>query len=81
VAGLELPAARRPRDPAREFEVIWSVEPAVVRAAADVCLGLLRATAPELADGVERPAPAADVSDRQLRLAAAIAGRTLARLG
>ena len=83
LAGIELPAARRPRDPAREFEVIWSVEPAVVRAAADVCIGLLRASAPELAEGLdeERPAPPAHASDLQLRLAAAIAGRTLARLG
>ena len=83
VTGIELPAARRRRDPAREFEVIWSVEPDVVRAAADVCLGLLRASAPELADGIEddRPAPSAHAPDRQLRLAAAIAGRTLAKLG
>jgi DICT domain-containing protein len=83
LAGIELPAARRRRDPAREFEVIWSVEPAVVRAAADVCLGLLRASAPELADGLagDHPAPAAHASAEQLRLAAAIAGRTLARLG
>jgi MerR family transcriptional regulator, light-induced transcriptional regulator len=81
VAGIELPAARRRRDPAREFEVIWSVEPAVVRTAADVCLRLLRASAPELVDGLERPALPTDVADRQLRLAAAISARTLARLG
>jgi MerR family transcriptional regulator, light-induced transcriptional regulator len=83
VAGIELPATRRRRDPAREFEVIWSVEPAVVRTAADVCLGLLRATAPELAEGIgeDRPPPAAHASDRQLRLAAAITARTLARVG
>jgi DICT domain-containing protein len=83
LAGIELPAARRRRDAAREFEVIWSVEPAVVRAATDVCLGLLRASAPELAEGLaeDRPAPPGHAADRQLRLAAAIAGRTLSRLG
>jgi DICT domain-containing protein len=83
VAGIELPAARRRRDPAREFEVIWSVEPAVVGTAADVCLGLVRESAPELAEGIDddRPAPPEHASDRQLRLSAAIAARTLARLG
>jgi DICT domain-containing protein len=82
VAAIELPATRRQRDPAREFEVIWSVEPAVVRTAADVCLGLLRASAPELAEGIddERRPPPVGSDDRQLRLAAAITGRTLARL-
>jgi hypothetical protein len=63
--------------------VIWSVEPAVVRAATDVCLGLARASSAELAARLEdahAEAPA-HASDRQLRLAAAIAARTLARLG
>jgi DICT domain-containing protein len=83
LAGIELPAARPPRDQAREFEVIWSVEPAVVRAAADVCAALARAASPQLAarlgDG-SAGAPA-HPPERQLRLAAAIAARTLAQLG
>jgi DICT domain-containing protein/predicted DNA-binding transcriptional regulator AlpA len=80
LAGIELPAARRPRDGAREFEVIWSVEPAVVRAAVGVCMGLVRAAAPELAGRVGEP-PRALADEGQLRLAAAIAARTLARVG
>ena len=80
LAGLELPAPTTRRDAAREFEVIWSVEPAVVRVATSVCLRLLRRVHPELADRVPSlpPGPA---SDEQLRLAAAIAVRTLGRIG
>jgi MerR family transcriptional regulator, light-induced transcriptional regulator len=83
LAGIELPPARRRRDPAREFEVIWSVEPAVVRAAADVCAGLARAASPELAARIAdaEAEPPAHAPDRQLQLAAAITARTLARLG
>lgn len=83
LAGIELPATSRRRDPAREFEVVWSVEPAVVRAATDVCLGLARASSAELAARLSdtHPEGPARASDRQLRLAAAIAARTLARLG
>lgn len=83
LAAIELPATRRPHDRAREFEVIWSVEPAVVRAATDVCLGLARAASAELATrlgDVQAEGPS-HASDRQLRLAAAIAARTLAQLG
>jgi MerR family transcriptional regulator, light-induced transcriptional regulator len=80
LTGIELPAARRPRDAAREFEVIWSVEPAVVRAAVGVCAGLVRASASELAERIDA-SPRAHTEDGQLRLAAAIAARTLARLG
>jgi MerR family transcriptional regulator, light-induced transcriptional regulator len=83
IAGIELPPARRRRDAARQFEVIWSVEPAVVRAAADVCTGLARAASPELAARLAEagPEPPAHTPDRQLQLAAAITARTLARLG
>jgi MerR family transcriptional regulator, light-induced transcriptional regulator len=78
LTGVELPAPRRPRDAAREFQVIWSVEPAVVSAATDVCLGLARAVAPGLvADVGERSS--APVED-QLRLGAAITARTLGRV-
>jgi len=64
--------------------VIWSVEPAVVRVATGVCLQLLRRVDPELADRVGDSAPSfppGPASDRQLRLAAAIATRTLGRIG
>ena len=64
---------------AREFEVICSVEPAVVAVAAEICLGLVRAKHPELAcDGLApRSLPA---SGQQLRLATAITTRAFGRL-
>ena len=83
LAGIELPRERRRRDPAREFEVIWSVEPDVVRAATEVCLGLLRLRSPGLAERLpddSRLPPSGPPSDDQLRLAAAITTRTLGRL-
>jgi MerR family transcriptional regulator, light-induced transcriptional regulator len=82
LAGLELPAPRRRGDGAREFEVIWSVEPDVVRAATQVCVGLARLASPALADRLPEPSSVpAPAADRQLRLAAAITARTLGRLG
>ncbi len=82
LAGVELPPERRTRDMARAFEVIWSVEPTVVRAARDICTGLAEAAAPELAARFAEPAgPPPPPSDEQLRLAAAITARTLERLG
>ena len=82
LAGVELPPERRPRDSARTFEVIWSVEPSVVRAARVICAGLAAVAAPELAarlaDRADAPLPP---GDEQLRLAAAITSRTLERLG
>jgi DICT domain-containing protein len=78
---VELQPARRPRDDAREFEVIWSVEPQVVRAASEICLGLARRADPRLADRLEaRTAPAPPPPAEQLRLAAAITTRTLGAL-
>jgi len=81
LVGVELPPERRPRDSARTFEVIWSVEPAVVRSARDICASLAAAAAPELAArlGGRTDAPPPP-GDEQLRLAAAITARTLERL-
>jgi DICT domain-containing protein len=84
LAGIELPPQRPRSDPAREFEVIWSVERDVVRAATQVCLDLARASAPQLAGRLPDPGslpPAAHSAEGQLRLAAAITARTLGRLG
>jgi MerR family transcriptional regulator, light-induced transcriptional regulator len=79
LAGLELPAIGRRSDRDREFEVFWSVEPAVVAVATQICLGLVRARHPELVgEGLPpRPTPAAD---QQLRLATAITTRAFGRL-
>lgn len=84
LAALELPASRRRGDSAREFELLWSVEPDVVRAATQVCVGLARLASPELAERLPEPgsAPAlVPAADRQLRLASAITARMLGRLG
>jgi DICT domain-containing protein len=79
LAGLELPTPRSRSDSAREFEVVWSVEPSVVRTATQVCLGLAGRAWPEGAG--DPPAPAAGpASDEQLRLAAAITARTLGQV-
>ena len=77
LAALEQPVARRPRDRARVFEVLWSVEPAVVRSATEICLGLVRAEHPDVA--VEAPPPAL-TAESQLRLATAITTRAFGRL-
>jgi DICT domain-containing protein len=79
LAGLELPTAGRRSDGAREFEVLWSVEPTVVRAATEICLGLLRMEHPELA-GAALPPHSTPASDAQLHLATAITARALGRL-
>lgn len=81
LAGLELPAPKPRRDPAREFEVIWSVEPEVVRTATNVCLGLVRESSAELAGRLADERLPAPSSDQQLRLAAAIITRTLGQVG
>jgi DICT domain-containing protein len=81
LAGVELTPARRPRERARQFDVVWSVEPEVVRAASEICLALARRTDAQLVDGLpERPGPPAQPPAEQLRLAAAITTRTLATL-
>jgi DICT domain-containing protein len=78
LAGVELPASRRRQDAAREFEVVWSVEPATVRAATDVCLGLVRSVAPEVVADVGERSTASP--EDQLRLAAAISARALGEM-
>ena len=84
LAATELPQARRRSDAAREFEVVWSVEPALVRDAAEIGLRLALEAAPTLAarlgERLSGPPPAPP-SDDQLHLATAIAARTLAELG
>jgi MerR family transcriptional regulator, light-induced transcriptional regulator len=81
LAGVELPAARRRPDRAREFEVIWSVEPDVVRTATEICASMIRRVDPELADELsDRSVPAPPAADDQLRLAAAITIRAFGGL-
>lgn len=78
------PAFSRVEDASRNrvFEVIWSVEPTVVRAAARACADVLRERRPALLEAAAdhlASAPAV-TADQQLRLAAAIANRALSRL-
>jgi DICT domain-containing protein len=80
LAALELPAHQSRRDAARQFEVIWSVEPAVVRLATGVCVDLLRDFHPELADRAGDRAAVHPATEQQLRLAAAMTIRALGRL-
>jgi MerR family transcriptional regulator, light-induced transcriptional regulator len=81
LAGVELTTARRPSDRAREFDVIWSVEPDVVRTACEICVELARRTDPRtVTDLGEREAPSPQPPAQQLQLAAAITTRTLGAL-
>jgi DICT domain-containing protein len=80
LAGVELPRERRTHDAARAFEVIWSVDPAIVRVATEICVGLAGTTAPDLVEPFAERPPAAPPNDEQLRLATAITARTLERL-
>ena len=83
LAGVELPSVSRRRDPARTFEVIWSVDPAVVCVVTEICLALARPVGSWLAEraGDRGTVPSVPPLEEQLRLAAAITTRTLGRLG
>jgi DICT domain-containing protein len=80
LAALEQPAARRPRDSARVFEVLWSVEPAVVRSATEICVALVRDQHPDVVPDEPSP-PEALTAESQLQLATAITTRAFGRLG
>jgi DICT domain-containing protein len=63
VAGWEFPGQPRAADASRRFEVIWSVDPQVVRDAALICVQLARSARPDLGSLLdalpsEPPAPA-----------------------
>lgn len=78
----EPPGRSAPGDPERKFELLLSVEPAVVREAAEVATGLAEPIAPAVAErartyleGLAPPRPEA-----QLRLSSAITARLLSSL-
>lgn len=77
----EPPGRMRPGD-AREFELLLSVEPAVVREAAEVATALAAPIAPELAANarahLERLSP--PLPEKQVRLSSAITARLLSSL-
>jgi DNA-binding transcriptional MerR regulator len=80
LAGWERPAAGASR--LRVFEAFWTVEPELVRVAARICAGLVAAREAGLAEAMRRRLEGAPVpvAGEQLRLAAAIATRTLSYL-
>jgi MerR family transcriptional regulator, light-induced transcriptional regulator len=80
LAGREPPSSSVEMPPGqRVFEVLWSVEPRVVREAARVCAELAAGIAPELVApvGARLAGEAAAPADEQLRLATAITNRAL----
>ncbi|HET8822427.1 MAG TPA: DICT sensory domain-containing protein [Thermoleophilaceae bacterium] len=83
LAAVEVAHARRRADAAREFDVIWSVEPELVRAAAEIGLELARQAAPQMEERIAQrlssAPPGPPVAD-QLRLSTAIATRALGQL-
>ena len=81
LGGVELPSAGRIRDNRRRFELLWSVEPVVVRLAARVAAAHADAYRPGWRDDVDElldyePAPAS----ADLRRAAGLLDRMLAYL-
>jgi len=78
----EPPGRSAPGDPEREFECLMSVEPAVVREAAETAATLAAPLAPDLAeqarDYMEQLAPPR--VETQLRLSSSITARLLASL-
>jgi DICT domain-containing protein len=81
LAAWEQPGQRRVADSQRRFEVLWSFEPAVVRAATSLAAELLHRLAPSLAErmppAVAEPAPAATA---ELRFATSLAHRMVGYL-
>jgi hypothetical protein len=78
----EPPGRSAPGDPEREFELLLSVEPAVVREAAEAAAALAAPLAPDVAERsrayLEQLAPPR--AESQLRLSSAITARLLASL-
>lgn len=82
LAAWEIPGDADAGDDERVFESIWSVEPAVVRAAARICADIAGAQQPSLVETVRTRLvrPATQIATRQLTLAGAITNRTLSYL-
>jgi MerR family transcriptional regulator, light-induced transcriptional regulator len=75
LAGRERPGQGASGDAARVFEAFWSIEPEVVRTAADIALGIARRLRPGRADALDPPLPATDPGDEGLRRATALTNR------
>ena len=82
MVGWEPPGRAPSPDPEREFEVLLSVEPTVVRDAAEAAAAIAAPVAPEVAEAARRclEGLAAPRAESQLRLAGAITARLLSAL-
>jgi MerR family transcriptional regulator, light-induced transcriptional regulator len=81
LAGWEPPSLSPRRE--RVFETIWSVEPAVVRAAVGMCMAITESRKPGLTEHLQArlDGNVASLAPEQLRLATAITNRALSYLG
>jgi DICT domain-containing protein len=81
MAAWEIPAVRTVTDAERRFEVVWSPEPEIARAAVEVATELVTPLSPEvgrlLRETVDQPV---EPSTPELRSAGALAHRMLAYL-
>jgi DICT domain-containing protein len=76
VTGWEFPGQREAADTDRRFEVIWSLDPQVVRSAAAICAQLASSARPELSSLLARlPSEPAPPASADLRRATGLLGR------
>ena len=82
LAAWEQPTSSRAGDPQRRFEVIWSPEPEVVRAAATIAAELIATLAPKVAAKLpESVLEPVGPSAPELRRAASLAHRMVSYIG
>jgi DICT domain-containing protein len=82
LAGWERPGQEQVDDLDRTFEALWTIEPALVREAVRIALGLASRSAPEIGASVDAHLDGTppETSD-QARLVAALANRMVAYVG
>lgn len=81
LAAWELPTQSAVPDPARQFEMMWSFEPEVVRTATEVATELLWKLSPEIARRLPDLPVATGLGGEELRFASALAQRIVGYLG
>ena len=81
LAAWEQPSQTELPDSKRRFEVLWSFEPEVVRAAGEVATELLWRLAPQVARGLPETNPDAVIHGGELEFATALSQRMVGYLG
>ena len=81
LAAWEQPSQVDLADPERRFEVVWSFEPEVVRAAAELASELLWRLAPEVAERLPPPGEDSSLNGGELQFATALSRRMVRYLG